>query len=117
MESVKTTITADHSRNFTVLEEIDNLKPTEEEVRLYAKGLGIDPDKEEYLLPIAQEGVSAPLPGGWQALRVNILYHFNNSRAGMVRLFINKRSLGLLFMNIHWTRYIERKLPKLGRRK
>ncbi|VDL61165.1 unnamed protein product [Hymenolepis diminuta] len=69
MESVKTTITADHSRNFTVLEEIDNLKPTEEEIRLYAKGLGIDPDKEEYLLPIAQEGVSAPLPGGWQALR------------------------------------------------
>nr|CDS25852.1 centrosomal protein of 164 kDa [Hymenolepis microstoma] len=69
MEKIKTKSTADHSRNFTVLEEIDNLKPTEEEVRLYAKGLGIDPDKEEYLLPIALEGVSAPLPSGWQALR------------------------------------------------
>ncbi|VDN99126.1 unnamed protein product [Rodentolepis nana] len=69
MEKVKSKPTAENSRNFTVLEEIDNLKPTEEEVRLYAKGLGIDPDKEEYLLPIALEGVSAPLPIGWQALR------------------------------------------------
>ncbi|KAM7534184.1 hypothetical protein Aperf_G00000117899 [Anoplocephala perfoliata] len=69
MGKAKANGSVEQSQSITVLEEIADLKPTEKEVRLYAKGLGIDPDRETYLLPIAREGVSASLPSGWLALK------------------------------------------------
>lgn len=84
MEEARTT-PRDFSRNFTILEEIENLKPTDEEVLLYAQGLGIDPEKEDYLLPIAREGVAAPLPPGWQAMRVSLFSLLHTCRARMVQ--------------------------------
>ena len=59
--------------NCVILEEVDNHNPTEEEIRMYATGIGIDPDKEPDLLPIAREGVMAPVPKGWLVLQVNLL--------------------------------------------
>lgn len=76
MENSKANSSVEYSQNFTILEEIIDLKPTEEEVRLYARGLGIDPDREEYLLPIAREGVSARLPCGWLVLKVFYYFFF-----------------------------------------
>ena len=48
----------------------------------YAKYLGIDPLKEPQLLPIAQEGLCAPLPDGWtehENDEGNIYYHHQAS--------------------------------------
>ncbi|KAL5107148.1 hypothetical protein TcWFU_009791 [Taenia crassiceps] len=56
-------------RNCTILEEVENHEPTEEEVRIYARAIGIDPDKEADLLYIAREGISAPVPKGWIVLQ------------------------------------------------
>ncbi|EUB59444.1 Centrosomal protein [Echinococcus granulosus] len=56
-------------RNCTILEEVENLDPTDEEVRMYAWDIGIDPDKEADLLHIAREGLSAPVPKGWIVLQ------------------------------------------------
>ncbi|KAK2582478.1 hypothetical protein KPH14_004783 [Odynerus spinipes] len=39
--------------------------PSNEEVLDYAKRLGIDPDVEQHLLPLAREGLMAALPKGW----------------------------------------------------
>ncbi|XP_015182409.1 PREDICTED: myb-like protein X isoform X2 [Polistes dominula] len=39
--------------------------PSNEEVLDYAKRLGIDPDAEAHLLPLAREGLMAALPKGW----------------------------------------------------
>nr|XP_050865453.1 golgin subfamily A member 4 isoform X1 [Vespula vulgaris] len=39
--------------------------PSNEEVLDYAKRLGIDPDTEAHLLPLAREGLMAALPKGW----------------------------------------------------
>ncbi|VDM17438.1 unnamed protein product [Hydatigera taeniaeformis] len=55
--------------NCTVLEEVENHVPTDEEVRMYAKAIGIDPDKEADLLYIAREGISAPVPSDWIVLQ------------------------------------------------
>lgn len=39
--------------------------PSNEEVLDYARRLGIDPDAEQQLLPLAREGLMAALPKGW----------------------------------------------------
>ncbi|VDK35953.1 unnamed protein product [Taenia asiatica] len=56
-------------RNCTILEEVENHEPTDEEVRMYARAIGIDPDKEADLLYIAREGICAPVPKGWIVLQ------------------------------------------------
>lgn len=55
-----------------LLEESVFDEPTEDEVMLYAESLGIDVEKEQDLLYIAKEGISAHLPTGWQVLKVTI---------------------------------------------
>ncbi|VDO81617.1 unnamed protein product [Schistosoma margrebowiei] len=52
-----------------LLEESVFDEPTEDEVMLYAESLGIDVEKEQDLLYIAKEGISAHLPTGWQVLK------------------------------------------------
>ncbi|CAH8643769.1 unnamed protein product [Schistosoma rodhaini] len=52
-----------------LLEESAIDEPTEDEVMLYAESLGIDVEKEQDLLYIAKEGISAHLPNGWQVLK------------------------------------------------
>ncbi|CAL8069361.1 unnamed protein product [Calicophoron daubneyi] len=61
-----------------VLEEAQDQPPTEEEIKLYASSIGINPSKEPELIPIAKEGISAPLPQDWQVLQDEnnqIFYH------------------------------------------
>lgn len=61
-------------RNCTILEEVENHEPTDEEVRMYARAIGIDPDKEADLLYIAREGISAPVPKDWIVLQVLLTF-------------------------------------------
>merc|ERR1712224_56145 len=41
-------------------------EPTQEEIENYAEWLGIDKDKDNELIPLAREGLKAPLPEGWR---------------------------------------------------
>ncbi|VDN11426.1 unnamed protein product, partial [Dibothriocephalus latus] len=52
-----------------VLEENNDLRPSEEEILMYATSIGIDIKKEPELIYLAREGISAPLPEGWSAIQ------------------------------------------------
>ncbi|EFC41688.1 predicted protein [Naegleria gruberi] len=57
---------------------IEQEEPTEEDVLKYAEFLGIDPVLEKELIPIALEGIKAPLPDGWRPCQSDgQLYYFN----------------------------------------
>ncbi|CAM9911032.1 unnamed protein product, partial [Phaeothamnion confervicola] len=62
-------------------EEIDpNYVPTTEEVREYAKWLGMDLEKDTDLFWIAREGLKAPLPENWKPCKTvdtDEIYYFN----------------------------------------
>jgi hypothetical protein len=62
-------------------EEIDpNYVPTEDEVKEYAKWLGMDLDKDQELFWIAKEGLKAPLPEHWKPCKTvdtDEIYYFN----------------------------------------
>ncbi|TGZ68158.1 hypothetical protein CRM22_004423 [Opisthorchis felineus] len=64
-----------------ILSENRDHASSEEEVRLYASSIGIDVAKEADLLWIAKEGLSAPLPRGWQVLQDenNQIFYYNNA--------------------------------------
>ncbi|XP_055082126.1 centrosomal protein of 164 kDa-like [Periophthalmus magnuspinnatus] len=59
----------------------DDYIPSEQEVRDYAKEIGIDPDTEPELMWLAREGVIAPLPSGWKPCQdvTGDIYYFNFS--------------------------------------
>jgi len=55
-------------------------EPSQEEITDYAEFLGIDTEKEPYLLWIAKEGVAAPIPTPWKACQEegsNEVFYFN----------------------------------------
>ncbi|CAM9225286.1 unnamed protein product, partial [Discosporangium mesarthrocarpum] len=62
-------------------EEIDpDYVPTQDEVREYAKWLGMDLDKDLDLFWIAKEGLKAPLPDDWKPCKTQDteeIYYFN----------------------------------------
>ncbi|BET00866.1 Centrosomal protein 164kDa [Nesidiocoris tenuis] len=65
-----------------VCEEVfdENSHPSEEEVIEYAKRIGIDPQCEAHLLPIALKGLMQPLPKGWKPCldaSSNLYYYYN----------------------------------------
>ncbi|XP_065339556.1 centrosomal protein of 164 kDa isoform X2 [Cloeon dipterum] len=54
--------------------------PSEDEIRDYAVKIGIQPDKEPHLLPLAKDGLMKALPSGWTPCfdqRKNAWYYFN----------------------------------------
>merc|ERR1719282_153648 len=57
----------------------DDRVPSEEEIREYAEFLGINVDTEPYLMWIARDGVSAPVPHPWKACTQNgdDVFYFN----------------------------------------
>ncbi|XP_060530502.1 uncharacterized protein LOC132704499 isoform X2 [Cylas formicarius] len=55
--------------------------PSAEEIRDYAVKLGIDPDSESHLLPLASEGLMKALPPGWKPCyddKSKSYYYYNN---------------------------------------
>ncbi|XP_041090887.1 centrosomal protein of 164 kDa-like isoform X2 [Polyodon spathula] len=63
-------------------EEYDpNYIPTEQEIRDYAREVGIDPDKEPELMWLAREGIVMPLPSEWKPCQdvTGEVYYFNFS--------------------------------------
>ncbi|VDQ01292.1 unnamed protein product [Trichobilharzia regenti] len=59
-------------------------EPTDQEIMLYAESIGIDVEKERDLLYIAEEGVSANLPKGWQVLKdENNQIFYYDSKSGI----------------------------------
>ncbi|XP_023016236.2 centrosomal protein 164 isoform X1 [Leptinotarsa decemlineata] len=55
--------------------------PSEEEIRDYATKIGIDPDSEPQLLPLAAEGLMKALPPGWKPCyddKSKSYYYYNN---------------------------------------
>ncbi|CAG9856802.1 unnamed protein product [Phyllotreta striolata] len=55
--------------------------PSEEEIKDYAQKIGIDPDSEPQLLPIAAEGLMKALPPGWKPCyddKRKCYYYYNN---------------------------------------
>uniref|UniRef100_A0A0A9XQ60 WW domain-containing protein n=1 Tax=Lygus hesperus TaxID=30085 RepID=A0A0A9XQ60_LYGHE len=65
-----------------VCEEVfdENSLPSNEEVIDYAKKIGIDPQCESHLLPIALKGLMEPLPKGWKPCldkSIDRWYYFN----------------------------------------
>ena len=65
----------------TILEERldENYEPLEEEVKEFAKTIGLDPEKDAELLWIAREGIHAPLPPQWKPCqdKNGDVYYFN----------------------------------------
>uniref|UniRef100_A0AAV2J017 Centrosomal protein of 164 kDa n=1 Tax=Knipowitschia caucasica TaxID=637954 RepID=A0AAV2J017_KNICA len=59
----------------------DDYVPSEQEVREYAKEIGIDPETESELMWLAREGVIAPLPSVWKPCQdvTGEIYYFNFS--------------------------------------
>ena len=98
MKGNKTNITESFVKNCIVLEELDNHNPTDEEIRMYARGIGIDPEKEPDLLPIAREGVMAPVPKGWIVLQVNALIISCLKRNSLFVLCIEIRHICYIFI-------------------
>lgn len=64
-----------------ILREDPNESPNEEEIKLYASSIGIDLAKEPGLYWIAKEGITAPLPKGWQVMQDenNQIFYYNDS--------------------------------------
>lgn len=65
-----------------VCEEVfdERSQPSEEEVREYAAKIGINPEKEAHLLPLAREGLLRPLPKNWKPVfdpETKQYYYFN----------------------------------------
>ncbi|KAF2897548.1 hypothetical protein ILUMI_08625, partial [Ignelater luminosus] len=66
-----------------ICEEIfdDTSHPSASEIRDYASKIGIDPDSEPQLLPLAEEGLMKPLPPGWKPClddKRKVYYYHNN---------------------------------------
>ncbi|XP_072386494.1 uncharacterized protein Cep164 isoform X2 [Diabrotica undecimpunctata] len=62
-----------------IFDEISH--PSEEEIKDYAVKIGIDPDSEPQLLPIAAEGLMKALPAGWKPVyddKSKSYYYYNN---------------------------------------
>ncbi|KFP90094.1 Centrosomal protein of 164 kDa, partial [Apaloderma vittatum] len=63
-----------------ILEDYDETYvPTEQEIKDYAREIGIDPDKEPELLWLAKEGIMTPLPADWKPCQdvTGEIYYFN----------------------------------------
>ncbi|OWZ18898.1 hypothetical protein PHMEG_0006938 [Phytophthora megakarya] len=60
----------------------------QEALRDHARSLGVDPDAENYLLPLAQEALLAELPPDWEQGETEdgTLYYFNSSTEEIDRL-------------------------------
>ncbi|XP_063625083.1 centrosomal protein of 164 kDa [Cydia splendana] len=59
----------------------ENSQPSAEEVSEYAQQLGIDPDSESHLLPLARDGLMQALPAPWKAYfdeKLQTHYYYNN---------------------------------------
>ncbi|XP_029429977.1 LOW QUALITY PROTEIN: centrosomal protein of 164 kDa [Rhinatrema bivittatum] len=60
----------------------ENYIPSEQEIKEYAREIGLDPDNEPELMWLAREGIVAPLPVEWkpcQDITGDIYYYFNFS--------------------------------------
>uniref|UniRef100_A0A665TUV5 Centrosomal protein of 164 kDa n=2 Tax=Echeneis naucrates TaxID=173247 RepID=A0A665TUV5_ECHNA len=59
----------------------ENYIPSEQEIKEYAREIGIDPDSEPELLWLAREGIVAPLPPEWKPCQdvTGDIYYFNFS--------------------------------------
>ncbi|KAM9853078.1 uncharacterized protein cep164 isoform 2-T2 [Aulostomus maculatus] len=59
----------------------ENDIPSEQEIKEYAKEIGIDPDTEPELMWLAREGIVAPLPPEWKPCQdvTGDIYYFNFS--------------------------------------
>ena len=59
----------------------ENYEPTEEEIKEYAKWLGMDLEADKHLFWVAREGLKAPLPSEWKPCQSpdGELYYFNFS--------------------------------------
>ncbi|XP_071327593.1 centrosomal protein of 164 kDa-like isoform X2 [Trachinotus anak] len=59
----------------------ENYIPSEQEIKEYAREIGIDPDSEAELLWLAREGIVAPLPAEWKPCQdvTGDIYYFNFS--------------------------------------
>ncbi|XP_056229251.1 centrosomal protein of 164 kDa-like isoform X2 [Seriola aureovittata] len=59
----------------------ENYIPSEQEIKEYAREIGIDPDSEQELLWLAREGIVAPLPAEWKPCQdvTGDIYYFNFS--------------------------------------
>ena len=77
------TATTNEAGEVTVLEETidENYEPTEEEIKEYAKWLGMDLEADKHLFWVAREGLKAPLPSEWKPCQSpdGELYYFNFS--------------------------------------
>ncbi|KAK3914803.1 Centrosomal protein of 164 kDa [Frankliniella fusca] len=65
-----------------VCEEVfdERSQPSEDEIREFAVRIGIDPDAEAHLLPLAKEGLLKPLPKNWKPVfdpKSKHYYYFN----------------------------------------
>ncbi|KAF8563797.1 hypothetical protein P879_10631 [Paragonimus westermani] len=76
----------EESSNYTlshaiVLSENCNQSPNDEEIKLYADSIGIDLNREPELIWLAKEGISAPIPKGWQVLQDenNQIFYYNSA--------------------------------------
>ncbi|XP_068908472.1 centrosomal protein of 164 kDa isoform X3 [Tenebrio molitor] len=66
-----------------VCEEVfdESSHPSDDEIRDYAAKIGIDPDSEPQLLPLAAEGLMKALPPGWKPCfddKSKSYYYYNN---------------------------------------
>eukprot|EP01084_Bolivina_argentea_P103768 185857_1 len=69
-------------KDFELLEEVTDYVPSMDEVKAYARYLGMDPDSESDLLWIADEGLRCLLPPGWKPLRSRTsggIYYFHEA--------------------------------------
>ncbi|KAI5638907.1 WW domain-containing protein [Phthorimaea operculella] len=58
----------------------ENSQPSAEEISEYAQQLGIDPDSESHLLPLARDGLMQALPAPWKAYfdeKLQTHYYYN----------------------------------------
>ncbi|KAF7251388.1 hypothetical protein EG68_08708 [Paragonimus skrjabini miyazakii] len=64
-----------------ILSENCDQSPNDEEIKLYADSIGIDLHKEPELIWLAKEGISAPVPKGWQVLQDenNQIFYYNSA--------------------------------------
>merc|ERR1711943_165925 len=75
---------AEENNDVIILEEniAEDYEPSAAEITEYALWLSIDPVNEAYLLPIAREGLLAPLPPDWKPCMQGpqgVVYYFNFS--------------------------------------
>jgi centrosomal protein CEP164 len=69
-------------------EELDeNYEPSQEEIKEYAKYLGMDLNKDSKFFYIAKEGLKAPLPGPWKPCKdpQNEVWYYNFDTKEMQR--------------------------------